>query len=109
LGYPIGLHQVCRMIKFNIKEIKEALESTRNASLVAKQFSLNLKQIYYFAKVRKIELQKAGRPKKYEYNKVNLIKAIKRALEKKGGLLKLAIRRNMPYHVITNLSKTICG
>ena len=97
------------MIKDKIKEIKSALELTRNATLVAKQFGLTPKQIYYFAKVRKINLQKAGRPKKYEYNISNLKKAIRRAHEKKGGLTKLAIRRNIPYHVITNISKKICG
>jgi hypothetical protein len=96
-----------KMIKKNIKEIIKALETTRNGLLVAKQFGLSPKQIYYFAKSRNINLQKAGRPQKYKYNKENLLKAIRRALCKKGGLLKLSQRRGIPYYVITNISKMI--
>ena len=59
------------MIKNRINEIKQALEATGNATLVAKQFGLKPKQVYYFAKVRNITLQKAGRPQKYTYNKYN--------------------------------------
>ena len=95
------------MIKERIREIVQALEATRNASLVAKQFGLTAKQVYYFAKSRKIVLQKAGRPKKYDYDKENLLRAIRRALCRKGGLLKLSQRRGIPYYVITNLSKMI--
>lgn len=95
------------MIKDRIKEIRQALEATGNATLVAKQFGLKPKQVYYFAKVRNITLQKAGRPPKYNYNKYNLLRCIKRALKHPGGLIKLAIKKNIPYHVITNLSKKI--
>lgn len=93
------------MIKCNTRELRLALEASRNASLVAKQFGLSPRQVYYFAKTRKIELRHQGRPQKYQYNKDNLLKAIKRAIKIKGGLLRLSQRRNIPYHVITNLSK----
>jgi hypothetical protein len=90
-----------------VREIKNALEASGNAAQVARQFGLSLKQIYYFCKTRKIHLHSAGRPKKYNYNKSLLTRAIKRAMKIRGGLLKLSQRRNIPYHVITNISKNI--
>ena len=95
-----------KMIKDNIKEIKSALEASGNAALVARQFGLTLKQIYYFCKTRNIKLH-SGRPKKYNYNKTYLLRAIKRAIKKNNGLSQLAERWDIPYHVITNLSKKI--
>lgn len=93
------------MIKCSTRELRLALEANRNATLVAKQFGLSIRQVYHFAKTRNIELRNQGRPQKYNYNKLNLLKAIKRAMKVKGGLIRLAQRRNIPYHVITNLSK----
>jgi len=95
-----------KMIKQNIKEIKQALEASGNAALVARQFGLTLKQIYYFCKTRNIKLH-SGRPQKYNYNKTYLLKAIKRAIKKKNSLIQLAIRWNIPYYVITNITKTL--
>ena len=94
-------------MKVSIKALKEALLLHQNAAVVAQQFELSLHQVYYFAKTRKIQLRKVGRPQKYNYNKKNLMKSIKRAILKRGGLLKLSQRKNIPYHVITNMAKKI--
>jgi YD repeat-containing protein len=89
----------------NIKDLREALESSRNAAQVARQFNLPLHQVYHFAKTRKISLRPQGRPQKYTYNKTDLMRAIRRAMNQRGGLLKLSIRKGIPYHVITNMVK----
>jgi hypothetical protein len=89
----------------NIKDVREALETTRNAALVARQFNLSLHQIYHFAKTRKINLRPQGRPQKYDYNKNNLMRSIRRAMNQRGGLRRLSIRKGIPYHVITNMVK----
>lgn len=91
----------------NIKDLRQALETTRNAALVARQFNLALHQVYHFAKTRKISLRPQGRPQKYDYNKNNLIRSIRRAMSQRGGLLRLSVRKGIPYHVITNMVKKL--
>ncbi len=95
------------MLQVNPTELRRALEQTKNAALVARQFNLALHQVYHFARTRKISLGPSGRPRKYDYKPENLIRCIRRALLKKGGLLRLSTRRGIPYHVVTNMAKKL--
>jgi len=90
-----------------IKELSEALMACQNAREVAKRFGLPPHKVYYFAKSRKIKLRSTGRPQAYQYDESKLIPKIKRALAKKGKLLSLSKRLNLPYHIITNISKKL--
>lgn len=96
------------MLHINPSLIRKALTESGNAIAVAKMFGITKHQVYHFAKTRKIQLRQ-GRPQKHSYQQEELIKKIKRVINRRGGLKRLSIRSGIPYYVITNLSKKIKG
>jgi hypothetical protein len=89
------------------KEVRLALLECHNAREVARRFNIPVHQVYYYAKVRHIQLQSIGRPKVHSYDEFKLIPKIKRALGKKGELKKLSDKLSIPYHILTNISKKL--
>jgi hypothetical protein len=89
------------------KLIRDALLLNPNAREVARQLNIPVHRVYYFARVRKIRLRTAGRPKKHNYNEKSLLSKIKDALKTRGGLVQLSKKLKIPYYVVTNASKKL--
>lgn len=89
------------------KGLKQALLANPNARAIARQFNIAVHKIYYFARTRNIKLRDSGRPTQHNVEKSKLLQRVKRALEKRGGLVKLSKRLKVPYYVLTNASKQL--
>lgn len=81
------------------------IEKTGNASEVARKYGFNPLSVGQLARRLGIELRSPGRPSVYQYDKTKVLPKVKKALEVRGGLVKLSKELKLPYQTLRKLAE----